>query len=108
MMQTGATTISGKPLEMGSFEEKDVITTDGRYIGVLKGGWVDTSNWTVTSLVIELDKAAVDELQVKKPALRSAIVTIPTSYVGNVSDVIQLNSDMATLSNAFSAASLRR
>lgn len=88
-MQESATRT--KPLEMGCLENKNVITTDGRIVGVLSGAWVDTSTWTVTSIIIELEKNVVDELNVKKPLLRTAKVTVPTSTVLNIVDVVQLS-----------------
>lgn len=104
-MQQTPTVAATKPLEMGCIESRDVITTDGRNIGTLKGAWLDLSNWTVTSLIIDLNKEVVSELNVKKPMLRTASVTIPTKYVSNVSDVVQLNTDVATLSTAISVPS---
>ena len=101
-MQETPTVTSGKPLEMGCIEGRDVITTDGRDIGNLAGAWLDVSTWTVTSLIVELDKTVVDELNVKKPMLRTARVNIPTNYVRNIADVVQLNTDISTLSAVFS------
>lgn len=89
--------VKSRPIEMGCLESKNVITTDGRMIGVLTGAWMDTSNWTITSLVVELEKDVVAELNVKKPLLRTAKVTVPTSTVLNIADVVQLNTDMANL-----------
>ena len=92
------TAVKSRPIEMGCLESKNVITTDGRMIGVLTGAYMDTSNWSVTSLVVELEKDVVSELNVKKPLLRTAKVTVPTSTVLNIADVVQLNTDMANLS----------
>lgn len=97
-MQETTTAVKSKPLEMGCLESRNVITTDGRMIGVLTGAWMDTSNWTITSLVVELEKQVVDELNVKKPLLRTAKVTLPTSIVMNIADVVQLNTDVSNLS----------
>lgn len=83
---------------MGCLESRNVITTDGRVIGVLSGAYVDPNNWTVSSLVIELEKEVVSQLNVKKPLLRTAKVTVPTSIVRQVADVVQLNADMSNLS----------
>ena len=91
------TTVTSKPLEMGCLESKNVITTDGRMIGVLTGAYMDTSNWMITSLVVELEKDVVDELNVKKPLLRTAKVSLPTSTVKNIADVVQLNTDVTSL-----------
>jgi len=92
------TTVTSKPLEMGCIENRNVITTDGRMIGTLTGAWIDTSTWTITSLVVELEKDVVEDLRVKKPLLRTAKVSVPTSAVLNVGDVVQLNTDITNLS----------
>jgi len=84
-------------MEMGCIKARDVITTDGRKVGVLSGGWIDVKSWNVTALVIDLDKNVVDELNLKKPILRSAKISLPTSSIKNMSDVAQLNIDMTTL-----------
>ncbi|MDW5562513.1 MAG: hypothetical protein SA339_04730 [Methanomassiliicoccus sp.] len=97
-MQESTTAVQSKPLEMGCLESKNVITTDGRMIGVLTGAWVDTTNWTVSSLVVELEKDVVEDLNVKKPLLRTPKVTLPTSTVQRIADVVQLNTDMTNLS----------
>ncbi len=103
-MQQTPTVTTAMPLEMGCIEERDVITTDGRNIGKLTGAWIDIGTWSVTALVVNLNKEVVDELNVKKPVLRTAKVNIPTSYVQNVADVVQLNTDVATLGAAFATS----
>ena len=100
-MQQTPTVTTQMPLELGCIEDREVITTDGRNIGTLTGAWVDLGTWSVTALVVELKKDVVDELNVKKPALRTAKVNIPTSYVKNIADVVQLNTDVGTLGAAF-------
>lgn len=96
---------TGKPLEMGDLSEREVITSDGRVIGKLKGAWLDTANWSVSSLIIDLNKEVVDELNVKKPMLRTARINLPVNFVKNVSDVVQLNTDMTSLSTAVGTSS---
>ncbi|NLK25941.1 MAG: hypothetical protein GX307_05120 [Euryarchaeota archaeon] len=98
------TTAMSRPLEMGDLEDRDIITTDGRIIGQLKGAWIDTSNWSVASLVVDLNKDVVEELNVKKPILKAARVNLPTTYVAKVADIVQLNVDMTTLSGAISTS----
>ena len=71
------TTAMSRPLEMGDLEDRDIITTDGRIIGQLKGAWIDTSNWSVANLVVDLNKDVVEELNVKKPILRLPASTCP-------------------------------
>ncbi len=76
-MQQTPTATTAKPLEMGCIGDRDVITNDGRNIGRLKGAWIDMGTWSVSALVVELNKDVVDELNVKKPMLRTAKVNLP-------------------------------
>jgi sporulation protein YlmC with PRC-barrel domain len=96
------TSTQNRPLELGDLEDRDIITTDGRVIGKLTGAWIDTSSWTVSSLVVELNKDVVDELNVKKPILKHARINLPTTYVKRVADVVQLNVDISGLSASVS------
>ncbi|MBI0584249.1 MAG: PRC-barrel domain-containing protein [Methanomassiliicoccus sp.] len=89
--------VSKTNLELGCIGKKDVITTDGRNIGTLSGAWIDTTAWTVISLVVDLNKDVVSELNVKKPILRTAKVNVPTANIKNIADVVQLNSDITNL-----------
>ncbi|NLT37052.1 MAG: hypothetical protein GXX95_02710 [Methanomassiliicoccus sp.] len=84
-------------MEMGCIKSRVVITTDGRKIGTLSGAWVDLKNWNVTALVVDLDKNVLEELNVKKPIIGSAKISLPTSSIMNMADVAQLNIDMTTL-----------
>jgi sporulation protein YlmC with PRC-barrel domain len=94
-------TVATKPLEMGCIDDRDVITADGRNIGTLTGAWIDFNTWSVTKLIVNLNKEVVDELNVKKPILRTARVNVPVTYVKNIADVVQLNTDVPTLSTVF-------
>lgn len=94
---------SSKPMELRWVESKEVISSEGRSIGTLSGALLNLSNWTVSSLLIELNKTVLEELKVKKPLLHLAKVTIPTSVIKNFSDVVQLNTDIATLGAVIAA-----
>jgi sporulation protein YlmC with PRC-barrel domain len=103
-MQETPVMTATQPLEMGCISDREVITSDGRNIGTLTGAWIDLNTWTITSLIVELKKDVVEELNVKKPIMRTARVNIPTSYIKTISDVAQLNTDIATLSSAFATS----
>ncbi len=96
-MQTGTTITATQPLELGCLEDRNVITTDGRIIGTLSGAMIDSSTWKVSSIVVDVHKDVIDELQVKKQMLKTPKVHIDTSMVSNVSDVVQLNVPLANL-----------
>jgi sporulation protein YlmC with PRC-barrel domain len=121
-MQESPTTTQN--LELGRLESRDVITDDGRLIGVLKGILVDTTAWTVPQLVVEVNKNVLDEIKMQKPMLSTfavnvptlptnyfkkimddlnirkpgaVLVNIPTTHVRGTSDVVQLNTDLSAV-----------
>ncbi len=78
-------------VEVGCIDKKDVITTDGRVIGEMTGAYIDTTSWMVTGLLVEINKDVIDELNMKKPMLRTAKAKMMTNLVKVVSDTVQLN-----------------
>jgi sporulation protein YlmC with PRC-barrel domain len=100
MMQETTTTTEN--LELGELESRDIITDDGRRIGVLKGILVDTTAWTVPQLVIEVNKKILDEIKIKKPMLSTVLVnvpTLPTNYLKDILDDLNLKKPGAVLVN---------
>ncbi len=84
-------------------EAKEVYTDDGKLLGTLHGIMVDPKTWTVSHFVIEVHKDISEELNIKKPMFGAAMVNIPASFVKDVSDVMQLNSDLASTKGALTA-----
>jgi sporulation protein YlmC with PRC-barrel domain len=84
-------------IELSSIERKHVITKDGRNLGDMVGSNIDTSKWTVTSVIVELHKDMIKPMNVKKPFLGKARIKIRTDQIGVVGDVIQLTMDLDTL-----------
>ncbi len=97
MTSETTTTTEGQAVEVGCIDKKDVITTDGRNIGELTGAYIDVNSWAVTGLLVEINKDIVDELNMKKPMLRTAKAKIMTNLVRVVSDTVQLNVPMTDL-----------
>ena len=77
-------------MELSYTEEKDVITKDGRKIGNLVGAMVDTDNWTINSIMVEVTKEMVIELGLKKSMLKSPKTTISRELVDISGDIIRL------------------
>jgi sporulation protein YlmC with PRC-barrel domain len=94
------TTHAMEPTYWKAEKEKEVYTDDGMLLGTLHGIMVDPNTWTVSHFVIEVHKDMSEEMNIKKPMFSAAMVNIPTSYVKGVSDVIQLNSNLATIKGA--------
>ncbi len=91
MTSETTTTVTGPGIETGCLDKRDVITMDGRIIGQLTGAYINPSTWTVTGLILEVNKDVMDELNIKKPLLRTPKAMIQTSLVNVASDTIQLN-----------------
>ncbi len=80
--------------EVANFTDaRNVLTTDARRIGQMTGIIFDSANWTVHAVIVKLEKAILDELNIKKPIFRTPSVSIPVSLVSSISDVVQLNTD---------------
>jgi sporulation protein YlmC with PRC-barrel domain len=77
-------------------ESREAITIDGRMVGIVRGILIDPTTWTIPLLVVEARKGIMEELNIEKP-LQSSLVTIPTSYVKSISDVVELNTDLASM-----------
>ena len=84
-------------LNFSSIERKQVMTTDGKTVGVMVGCIVDNTNWSVTTLTIELSKEVSDFLGAKGTMLKSPMVGINPSRVGTVGDAVMLNVSLSDL-----------
>jgi|GEM_PF-6320763 sporulation protein YlmC with PRC-barrel domain len=84
------------PLNFSS-EKKPVMTTDGKQIGSMIGCIVDNSNWSVSSLLVELTKEVSDFLGTKGTMLKSPVVSLKPSHVGTVGDAVMLNVSLGDL-----------
>jgi len=73
----------------------DVVTSDAFVLGQIDGTNVDTNNWKVTHLDIELTDDAARELAFKKPFLGSVKICLPIDFVSKVGDVVTLKTIMA-------------
>ena len=84
-------------LELSSIDRKDVISKDGRKVGVLVGVNVDTKTWTVHGIVVEVNKEIIEELHIKKSMLKLPKVNLKTDLVAVVGDIVHLNVDLKNL-----------
>jgi sporulation protein YlmC with PRC-barrel domain len=84
-------------LNFNSTEKKQVMTTDGKIVGVMAGCVVDNTNWSVVTLSIELSKEVSDFLGTKGTMLKSPVVGINPSRVGTVGDAVMLNVSLGDL-----------
>ena len=90
-------------------ESRDVITRDGKNIGVVRGFLIDT-DWKIPNLVVEVRREILDEagIEQKHKIINVALVNLPTSYIDVASDVVQLNTDLASLKGKVQPYEVRR
>ncbi len=84
-------------LELGCLSEKDVLTKDGRKAGVLVGANVETSDWTVPTISVEVNKDLVEKLGLKKSLLKNPRIKLRTDLIAVVGDVVQLTIPLGEL-----------
>ena len=81
-------------MELGFVDQKDIVTKDGKKVGMLVGANVDTADWTVPTILVEVNKDLVLDLGLQKSMLKSPKVNISTDLVEVVGDIIHLNIDL--------------
>lgn len=84
-------------LNLALVDKKQVITTDGKHVGMMTGCVVDHANWSVTALTVELTKETAEFLGTKGSMLKTPIVGIKPNQVGTVGDAVMLNVPLADL-----------
>lgn len=67
-----------------------VIGQDGRAIGVVTDMHVETDNWQLQSLTIELNRQTLEDLKLKRPWLGTQVVQVPISEISGASDALVL------------------
>ncbi len=84
------------PVSVGDVIGKRVICRKGREIGVLTDFKVDASTeWSVPSFDVKLDKATRKDLDLKKSMMVSkSVIRMRTADIMNVGDMIMLKIDL--------------
>lgn len=76
-----------------------VITADAYTLGEIDGAHVNTANWKITNLDVNLSKEAAKELGLKKPRLMSLTVCLPVTVIKRIGDVITLKQSLEEFKN---------
>ncbi|NYT12045.1 MAG: hypothetical protein GKC03_05765 [Methanomassiliicoccales archaeon] len=87
-------------IEVGCLKERSVITKDGKMIGNLIGADIDTENWSVTTVRIEIEKDFIKELGLEKSMMKSTKIKLSTGLIELVGDIVQLSVDLKNLKDA--------
>ena len=80
-----------------NIQDMQVITTDGRKIGTVVRGEIDTAGWKIRSITVAVRKEDTVDLGLTKPLLRTALIDVSTSKITNLSDYITLNISLEEL-----------
>lgn len=93
----------------GHLASRDIITADGRKVGVARGILID-KDWTIPQIVVEVDRNILDEvgLEMKHRVINVALVNLPTSYVEVAADVVRLNTNLAGLKGKVNVYEVRK
>ena len=84
-------------IEVGCLKEKDVISKDGKKIGIMIGADIDTTNWSVPTIRVEVDKDIVKELGLEKSMMKSTKIKLSTGLIEVVGDIVQLTLNVKSL-----------
>ncbi|HUV61588.1 MAG TPA: hypothetical protein VMW71_05415 [Thermoplasmata archaeon] len=74
-----------------------VIAADSFSLGEVDGANVDTKEWRITHLKIELSDDASRELGLSKPLFGSVKICVPVGNVSGYGDVVTLNKSLMEL-----------
>ena len=89
-------------MHVRELENKEVISKDGAVVGKTTNAMIDTSQWRVVSIEINLDDKIAEELQMKK-MFRSTTLPIPVEHVEAVGDTVLLKTTKDDLTSGLFA-----
>jgi sporulation protein YlmC with PRC-barrel domain len=71
-----------------------IVSLDAKDVGEINGAEVDTKNWSITHIHIELSDSALKELNIKKPLIGNVTLCFPVGFIKKVGDVITLSRNL--------------
>jgi sporulation protein YlmC with PRC-barrel domain len=82
----------------GSIVDTRVVARGGRHIGYVDNFiFAPEKNWTITCMMVKLEKTVLSDLGLKKPRLGTPTIKILTEDIKTVGDMVMLNIDMKEL-----------
>ncbi|MCL2890683.1 MAG: PRC-barrel domain-containing protein [Methanomassiliicoccaceae archaeon] len=72
-----------------------VVTNDGASVGTVQDVIIDTAEWKVRSVIVKLERDAMDAMGLKKGLFSKINVEIRTNLIISTSDMVHLNVPMA-------------
>ena len=77
-------------MKYNKFDGMKVLSLDAKDVGEVSGLEVDTKNWKVTNIHIELTDNAIKGLNIRKPLIGKVNICFPVGFIQKVGDVITL------------------
>lgn len=82
----------------GSIVDTRVVARGGRHIGYVDNFvFAPEKNWTITCMMVKLEKSVLSDLGLKKPRLGTQTIKILTEDIKTVGDMVMLSIDMKEL-----------
>jgi sporulation protein YlmC with PRC-barrel domain len=82
---------------------RTVISADGRAIGSITELFINTSDWRIESVRIELHKDIADRIGANRTFFRRGTIELPASFIQSVSDTVVLSVNVDQLREAHRA-----
>ena len=83
--------------KFSELDKKGVISSDGREIGEVADFIVDPEAWSVTALMVKLDRDLLEQFHMKRPMFGTQTIQLPTRYVSGVGDKVLLTKKLDEL-----------
>ena len=80
-----------------SLRGRTVISADGSAIGSLAALFIDSADWRVESIRIELQKDIADRIGASRTLLHRGTIELPVSFIQSVGDAVVLSIDVEKL-----------
>ncbi|HEX3759138.1 MAG TPA: PRC-barrel domain-containing protein [Kofleriaceae bacterium] len=83
-----------------SLRGRTVISADGNAIGAVVELFINSSDWRVESIRIELKKDIADRIGASRTLLHRGTIELPVSFIQSVGDAVVLSIDVEKLREA--------
>ena len=95
--QTPSDQSATQSMDVEQLTGKGVVSQDGMDVGDVASFVIDPESWKVLSVVLKVDRDALDTLKLKRPLLGSQRILVPVSEVSGVGKSVVLKSKLSEL-----------
>lgn len=79
---------------------RTVITADGQAVGTIKSIFLDSAEWRVESISVELRKDVADRIGATRSMFHRGLIELPVTLIQSVGDAVVLNVPVDALREA--------